>query len=117
MSAKKDDDLKDTEEPAQEIEVKEIKKLKDVYSVKVHSNGLTNVQKKILEALSDGRPHTPQDLFKCLSDEMGSPATVAVHITGIRKKLRPKGQDISCETINRQAYYRHVRLLSSHYGE
>lgn len=76
-------------------------------------NGLTNVQKKMLAILSDGLPHSRQELHACLSDDMGPLSNIQSHISGIRKVLRPKGQDILCEIFNRTVHYRQVRLLAS----
>lgn len=77
------------------------------------ANGkFTPTQARILAVLSDGLPHTPEELVGCLWDEMTSVKTVRVHIHAIRKILRPAGQDIVCEYIRRDCLYRHVRLLN-----
>ncbi len=74
--------------------------------------GLTNVQKKIMDVLSDGMAHLDEELLLCLSDDLGTMANVRPHLTDLRKKLRPRGRDIVCERYNGgNTYYRQVRHL------
>jgi len=73
----------------------------------------TPVQRRMLEVLADGRPHTPLELHACLVDELGPVSNIKFHLTTIRKKLRPRGEDIICEIHNRKMHYRHVRLISN----
>ena len=73
----------------------------------------TPIQRRMLEVLSDGLPHHPDDLWKCLQDELAPKVNIKVHIKALRYKLRLRGQDIVCETIHRRGHYRHVRLLHS----
>ena len=73
----------------------------------------TVTEQKILDVLSDGQPHSQEELHACLWDDQGSLANIRPHITHIRQKLRPLGQDIICEYIDRRRLYRHVRLLHS----
>lgn len=75
----------------------------------------TPVQRRILEILSDGLPHTRFELHKCLNDELSPVRNIRPHLTAIRKKIRPHGEDILCEYIPHGTYYRHVRLLASAY--
>ncbi len=72
----------------------------------------TKTQTAILAVLSDGQPHTREELHKCLPDDMTEMAAVRVHVCNIRKLLRPKGEDIICELKNSKIHYRHVRILS-----
>lgn len=72
------------------------------------------VQRKMLEVLADGMPHTKEELHACLWDEQGPLSNIRAHICIIRKSLQPIGQDIVCEIRrNRKTYYRQVRLLAS----
>jgi DNA-binding CsgD family transcriptional regulator len=71
----------------------------------------TPVERRMLQVLSDGLPHTPQELHSCLWDDQGEVANIRRHIYEMRQKLRPKGHDIVCEVNRRQTFYRHVRLL------
>lgn len=77
-------------------------------------DSLSPIQRKMLEVLSDGMPHTREELHACLWDEQGALSNIKAHITAIRAKLRPIGEDILCEVgYKLQFRYRHVRLLAS----
>lgn len=78
-------------------------------------NGYSPTQVKILQLLSDGKPHTREEIHALLIDELCQIEMVSVHISRIRKHLRPKGEEIICELANRRIHYRHVRLLPSAY--
>ena len=67
-------------------------------------------QRKILAVLSDGMPHKMVELTACM-DELTNPRTLHYHLSLIREKLRPRGEDVICQFIYRQRQYRHVRLL------
>lgn len=69
-------------------------------------------KKAILELLSDGRPHTREDLHECCGPS--SIAVVRVHVHNLRKEL-PSNEDIVCRTINGKTHYQHVLLLPSAY--
>lgn len=77
--------------------------------------GLTPVQQKMLTILADGMPHTREELHSCLSDNLGDLSNIQPHLTGLRKHLRYKGEDIMCERQGMKVYYRQVRLLASAY--
>lgn len=70
----------------------------------------TPVQRRILKVLADGEPHDRAELHACLVDDLGPLSNIRVHLTRLRKKLRPQGQDIRCEMLGGQVYYRQVRL-------
>lgn len=72
----------------------------------------TETQLKILKVLSDGRSHTKAELQACVPDELASISALQVHISRLRKKLQPAGEDILCVFVARSFQYRHVRLLS-----
>lgn len=74
---------------------------------------LTKTQLRILHVLSDGLPHSRQEIHACLPDELSSMAAIQPHIVEIRKRLRPRGEDVVCEIGNKAISYRHVRLLAS----
>ena len=78
-----------------------------------NDNGFTPTQQRLLAVFGDGLPHTRKELHACLGDELTSPATLRCHIHLLRKKLRPKGQDILIEFVKHSLHYRHVRLLAS----
>lgn len=80
------------------------------------NNGkFTPTEKRILTVLSDGLPHTRQELHRCLSDELAELSAIQPHISRIRRRLQNKGQDIVCVLCNRQIQYQHVRILNSAY--
>jgi hypothetical protein len=75
------------------------------------ASAYTPTQKRMLQLLADGRSHTRAELKACLADELGGWNNVQVHISRIRKQLRPKGQDILCVVANQKISYRQVRLF------
>ena len=76
-------------------------------------NGWTPTEAKIMAVLDDGLPHSAKDLLPSLGDEYGEEQTIRVHISNIRKKLRPRGLDI----LGRPGEYQQVRLLTDPYVE
>lgn len=72
-------------------------------------------QTRMLILLSDGRPHTKEELHGCLWDELSKKSAINYHLLLLRKLLRTRGEDIICEFSRRRRVYRHVRLLSSAY--
>lgn len=83
------------------------------------SNGngkaFTPTETRILSALADGMPHPKAELKGCVDEQLAlvDDSALRAHLARIRKKLRPKGQDIICELLNRSIHWRHVRLLPS----
>lgn len=71
----------------------------------------TPTQKRMLDLLGDGLPHTRQALHACLWDENGPLSNIWSHVSLLRKRLRPLGRDIVCEIVNRRICYRQVVLL------
>lgn len=71
----------------------------------------TPVERKMMRVLSDGLPHRPAELHACLNDDLAPVNAFRWHVSNLRKKLRPGGEDILCEIWNRTVHYRHVRLL------
>lgn len=76
------------------------------------SNGYTPTQRKMLAVLSDGLPHPRAELHACLNDELQPHDHIHPHLDGIRKHIRPKGQDIICQLLNKRCCYRLIRLLA-----
>lgn len=77
----------------------------------INLEDFSKTHRAMLEMLSDGQPHYRGELHKCCGPSCVK--MVRYHISRIRKQLRPVGQDIVCELVNRQIHYRHVRLLAS----
>ena len=73
------------------------------------------VGSKILAKLSDGMPHSLKELHSCCGPSSAS--TVYYHLSILRTRLRPNGEDIICEYVmpSRGYAYRHVRLLANPY--
>lgn len=72
----------------------------------------TPTQARILACLSDGQPHTYDELYALLDDELAGDTVLAAHISNIRKIL-PSGHDIVCVWRNRRRMYRHMKQLIS----
>lgn len=73
----------------------------------------TVTEERILKMLRDGQRHTKYELVTAINpNNLNSYAAMAMHISNIRKKLRPVGEDIICELSGRIIHYRHVRLIS-----
>lgn len=72
----------------------------------------TPTQRRILTVLSDGACHPHEELATCLNDDLAGPKALDMMISLIRKKLRPLGQNIICETFDDRKTFRHVRIVS-----
>ncbi len=74
----------------------------------------TPTQLRILRRLSDGLPHSKEEMIKTI-DELATLGMFSQQLWILRKKLLPLGQDIVCRTHGggRQHAYQHVRLLAS----
>ena len=74
----------------------------------------TPTQQRILLLLSDGLPHTREEIRECI-DTMSSNANIRTHLTILRKKLEGVGQAILYEFqgFPPKTVYRHVRLLAN----
>lgn len=74
--------------------------------------GLSPVQKKMYDVLSDGEAHTKQELFNCLFDELSTMTAIGHHITELRKYLEPKGMGILFVMTHPKTFrYRMVRFV------
>ena len=72
----------------------------------------TPVQAKMLQVLSDGKPHTKEELHACLHDDLGPINNIYVHIATINKQLRMSEQEIIRDRREPgKKQYRWVRLL------
>lgn len=74
------------------------------------NNGYTPTEARIVAVLADGQPHTREELEETIGNPLNCRQTLNTHISAIRKKLRPRGQDIIGEYVRRQCHYRHVIL-------
>lgn len=74
---------------------------------------LTPTQRRMVELLADGKPHERRELHALLPFDEGAMTNVKAHLTAIRKKIRPRGEEIVCEVVNNRLCYRHIVLLKS----
>lgn len=77
------------------------------------ANGFTPTQQRLLGVLSDGRAHLRAELLACFDDPSPTSRNLSFHLTNIRQKLRPIGQDIICQLLNRRIAYRRIRFFTS----
>ena len=73
---------------------------------------LTRTQAKIMNLLADGLPHTREEVFACLVDELTALTTISTHIYNLRLKLRHRGHDIIARKVNGRWSYQQVRLIA-----
>jgi len=71
---------------------------------------LTATEAKMLSILSDGEPHSREEMFECIWDEQASIETIKFHICNLRKKLK-RGLTILCQFYKRSMYYRLIKLV------
>ncbi len=71
----------------------------------------TSTESRLMNVLKDGEPHDRPELLACLLDSQATMDSIHIHLSRIRKKIRPLGHLILCEYINRKHYYRHVRRI------
>lgn len=74
---------------------------------------LTPTENRIVDMLSDGLPHSRDQLMTCLYDDMGSYPNLNQHLFHLRRKIAPTGIGIVCELVRRGIHYRMVRFLAS----
>jgi hypothetical protein len=55
---------------------------------------LTPTQKRIIDVLQDGHLHTKEELWACLNDELSGPSALRMHLSLLRKVIRPGGRDV-----------------------
>lgn len=65
----------------------------------------TPTQQKIMDLLSDGKPHAKDEIRECLWDTMTELRNVHVHITNLRTILRPWGYIITIKFKTRIPQY------------
>jgi hypothetical protein len=71
---------------------------------------LTPTQRRVFLLLQDGQPHAPREIRTLLPEDLGSLVNVRQHLSRLRRKLRPAGQDIRFERLGLQVAYRLVSL-------
>ena len=73
----------------------------------------TPTQRRMLELLADGRPHTRAELHRLLWDEQSSLGAVRRQLCEARKVVRAQGGEIICQLVNGYICYRHLRNVNS----
>lgn len=74
----------------------------------------TATEQRLLAVLSDGGPHTREQMMACLDDELADRSAIRVHLCRINKKLRVLHQEVVTRTAGQGGVrYQHVRLLAS----
>lgn len=71
----------------------------------------TPTHTKIMELLSDKKPHTKDEFREVLDDPLMSDKNITNHFSNLRKLLLPKGKTILCVYDQRRIKYRLVGLL------
>lgn len=74
---------------------------------------LTATEQRIFNLLSDGRPHTKEEIHTCINDELAPVSAIANHISRMRKQLRVHGKDVICSYRGGVTKYQLVRLMHS----
>lgn len=75
------------------------------------TNHFTLTQRRILDVLSDGEPHTRWELRRAAGDELMELNALNQHISRLRHKL-PDEKTIVCVLVKRRICYRLVQLVS-----
>jgi hypothetical protein len=68
------------------------------------SDGLTPVQRAMLEILKDRQPHPLAELAACLADPLGPTRNVHPHLARIRRSF-PREQDVACVRYRGKSFY------------
>lgn len=77
---------------------------------------MTPTHQRIYAVLSDGEPHTVQDLQPCLWDDLADPAVLRCHISTLRKELSKQSEGIvTRREVNGVTTYQLVRVMASPY--
>lgn len=75
---------------------------------------LTPTQDRLYRLLSDGYPHSREELLReALDDDLATAANLAPHISNLRKKIRSSGLGIFLQLISGRIHYCMVRFLHS----
>lgn len=74
---------------------------------------LTATEQRIFNLLSDGKPHTKEEVHTCLNDELSPVSAIANHISRMRKQLRHHAKDILCRYGGGKTTYQLIRLTHS----
>lgn len=85
-----------------------------------HRRLVTPTGRRLLDVLSDGRPHGYKELFAALDFPSGwaeaeyqaAKSSLQNHISDLRGAVAPKGLDIVCQLLHKTKKYRLMRIVS-----
>jgi DNA-binding CsgD family transcriptional regulator len=72
----------------------------------------TPTQRRMLAILGDGNAHPETQLMKCLNDDLTGIATLRVHITKLREKLRANCETVVIYSNDGVNYYQIHRMIA-----
>lgn len=79
-------------------------------------SNLTHIERKLYDALADGKPHKPDELIPLLTD-LSDRSDLQYHMTKLRQKLYTVGEDVVAQSFGKWIGYRRVRKLIVTTGE
>ncbi len=71
---------------------------------------LTKTEERLLNAISDGRPHKFAELMPLLDDDLASIRALQFHMSNLRTKMRQRGLET---TVCEDGCYRKVAYVNS----
>lgn len=74
---------------------------------------LTPTQKRLMEVLGDGGPHTVEELLPKLNDELSTTNNLQMHISFLRDRLQQEGKTVINERRDGAYCYRLARYIDS----
>lgn len=74
---------------------------------------LTPTQKRLMEVLGDEKPHTREELFGQIDDELSDESNLRTHISFLRDKLRQQGKTVHSINSEGKRYYQLGRFIDT----
>lgn len=75
--------------------------------------GLTATERRLWDVLRDGMPHSRGELRACINDEFAVESCLRMHLSNVRRKIRPRRDIMPCYPgPGRALHYRLVRLIN-----
>ncbi len=74
----------------------------------------TPTQSRIYKILCDGLPHSREELWRVIEDDLAVMGIVRAHVCKMRPRLRARGMDVMSSFVNNTMYYRVYRLPPRH---
>lgn len=75
---------------------------------------LTPIERRLYEALADGEPHKPEELYCHLDDDLAEQprASLQFHLCNLRRKVGAIGETVIAQSCGNHVKYRRVILLN-----